>query len=216
MNRRRRLVLRRRTSTQSQNSFDERSQPLSFARPAENHSLTISATFPPRRIRDPPLPSPSVSEASRAESVDGAPSLISDNGTAFSVSPRLRYSPGSDIPRLPFTRPDTRRPSLPLLQFRQSNFHSEADAQTASFSRFHNESNYALSALSPPVYRRMEQYPQNTFPSSPRDYHHHESIPRAQLPTAPPSPVQLAPLQLLGQAPGKPRDTRMHLSSLLD
>lgn len=218
MNRRRRLVLRRRTSSHGQTSFDERAQSISFARPAEHRPLTISATFPPRRNRDPPLPSPSVSEASRAESIDGAPSLVSDNGTAHSVSPRLGYSPMNELPRLggPFTRPDTRRPSLPMLQFRHSNFHSDADNQVSIFARYHGDSNYALSALSPPLYRRMDQ--QHTYPPSPRDYHHHhhESIPRAQLPTAPPSPVHLAPLQLPAAQPEKARDTRMHLSSLLD
>lgn len=215
MNRRRRLVLRRRTSAQGQPSFDERAQSLSFARPAENRPLTISSTFPPRRARDPPLPSPSVSEASRAESIDGAPSLVSDNGTAFSVSPRLGYSPTNELPPLgPFARPDTRRPSLPTLQFRQSNFQSEADNQAGAFSRYHGDANYAPSALASPLYRRMDQ--PHPYPPSPREYNHHDSVSRAQLPTAPPSPVQLAPLQLSASQPGKPRDTRMHLSSLLD
>jgi Myb-like DNA-binding protein FlbD len=214
MNRRRRLVLRRRTSSQCQNTFDERSQSLSFARPAENRSLTITSTFSSRRTRDIPLPSPSVSEASRAESIDGAPSLVSDNGTVLSVSPRIGHSPTNELPPLScFPRPDSRRPSLPMLQLRQNNFLSEADNQAHTFlPRFIGDSKYALSALSPPLYRRMEE--QHTFSPSPRDYHD----PRAQLPTAPPTPVQLPPLQLPAQPQRseKPRDSRMHLSSLLD
>lgn len=209
MNRRRRLVLRRRNS--SHNTFDERSQSLSFARPAENRSsLTITSTYSSRQSRDTPLPSPSVSEASRAESYDGAPSLVSDNGTAFSVSPRQGHSPANELPPLSqYSRADDRRPSFPTLQFRQSNFSSDADNQAyALSSRFHSDSKYALSALSPPLYRRVDQ--QHSFPPSPREY-------RAQLPTAPPSPVQLAPLQLPAQPvqSEKPRDSRMHLSSLL-
>ncbi|KAE9379281.1 hypothetical protein N431DRAFT_289449, partial [Stipitochalara longipes BDJ] len=118
MNRRRRLVLRRRPSSQHTSSFDERAQPLSFARPL-GRPLNLTPTgFPCRHGPDGPLPSPAVSEGSRAESVDGAPSLISDNGSAFSISPRLASSPGIELPPLnPFCR-DSRRPSLPTLSYR--------------------------------------------------------------------------------------------------
>jgi len=214
MNRRRRLVLRRRTSNHCSNNFDERSQPLSFARPAENRPLSItSSSYASRQTRDAPLPSPSVSEASRAESVDGAPSLISDNGSTFSISPRLATSPAIELPPLNSFARDTRRPSLPILQFRPNGFLSEADSQAQAFqSRFHGESKgYAMSALSPPLYRRAEQH--HTMPPSPRDYHHEQ---RSQLPTAPPTPVQLPPLQFpAGVEQPSERDSRMHLSSLL-
>jgi Myb-like DNA-binding protein FlbD len=76
MNRRRRLDLRRRPSTQCPSNFDERSQSLSFARPAANRPLTITSSgYSARRVGDGALPSPAASEGSRAESVDGAPSL---------------------------------------------------------------------------------------------------------------------------------------------
>jgi Myb-like DNA-binding protein FlbD len=204
MNRRRRLVLRRRnSSSHGHSSFDEGAQPLSFARPAENRNLTITSTFPFQR-RDAPLPSPSVSEASRAESFDGAPSLISDNGSRFSVSPRLAHSPAIELPPLGSARPESRRPSLPMLYFnRQNNFQNDIDANHPS--RYQRDPKYAFSAPSPPLYRRGEHY---IFPPSPRESQHES---RAQLPTAPPTPVQLPPLKL-----EKPRDSRMHLSSLLD
>lgn len=212
MNRRRRLVLRRRTSNHCPNNFDERSQPLSFARPTENRPLSItSSSYGSRPARDAPLPSPSVSEASRAESVDGAPSLISDHGSTFSISPRLATSPAIELPPLNSFARDTRRPSLPMLQFRPNGFLSEADSQAQAFqSRFHGESKaYPGSAISP-LYRRAEHH--HALPSSPRDFYRE---PRSQLPTAPPTPVQLPPLQFSTAELPAERDSRMHLSSLL-
>jgi len=213
MNRRRRLVLRRRTSSSHcQNNFDERSQSLSFARPAEhqNRGLTISSTaYLPRHGRDAPLPSPSVSEASRAESFDGAPSLISDNGS-YSGSPRFAPSPAIELPPLgTYPGLDSRRPSLPMLRFGpQSGFLSEADSQAQHFARYHGDAKYASSALSPSLYRRAEYQ----VSASPREYLHDS---RGHPLTAPSTPVQLPPLQL-NTRPESSRDTRMHLSSLLD
>ncbi|KAG0652222.1 Myb DNA-binding myb-1 [Hyphodiscus hymeniophilus] len=209
MNRRRRLVLRRRTPNHGSNSFDERSQLLVFARPGENRLLSItSVNNGSQPARHTSLPSPSVSEASRAESVDGAPSLISDHSSTFSTSPRLATSPAIELPPLNSYPRDTRRPSLPILHFRPNGFLLEADSQAQGFqARFHDEAKaYVGSALSPSLYRRAEQ--QNTLPPSPRDYYHETRT----LPTAPPSPVQLAPLQFSTPAE---RDSRMHLSSLL-
>jgi Myb-like DNA-binding protein FlbD len=217
MNRRRRLVLRRRTSSQCPSTFDERAQSLSFARPAAARQLTITSTnFPPRRSIDGPLPSPAVSEGSRAESVDGAPSLVSDSGSAFSVSPRLATSPSVELPPLSSFGRDARRPSLPMLQFRPNTFFSEADSQAHTFSpRFHSENKvHGLTSLSPAIYRRPEQHA--ALPPSPREYPHDS---RAQLLTAPSTPLQLPPLQMnilqerLEQS--HERDSRMHLSSLL-
>jgi Myb-like DNA-binding protein FlbD len=221
MNRRRRLVLRRKSSPQCASNFDERSQSLSLARPAENRGLTISSSpssnLSSRRGQDaPPLPSPAVSVASRADSIDGAPSLVSDSGSAFSVSPRLATSPVIELPPLDLSRQDSRRPSLPMVHSRQSNFLFDADSQAHAFSpRFQSDSKYTASALSPPLlYRRTDQ--QSAIPSSPQDYPHE---PRAQLLTAPPTPKQLPPLQLPTwperQEKLVERDSRMHLSSLL-
>jgi Myb-like DNA-binding protein FlbD len=216
MNRRRRLVLRRRTSSHCPNTFDERAQSLSFARPPANRPLTItSSSYSSRRGMDCSLPSPATSEASRAESVDGAPSLVSDNGSVFSVSPRLTTSPNIELPPLNSFSRDARRPSLPILQFRPNTFLSEADNQAHAFSsRFHGDSKvHGLSALSPQVYRRPEQ--QLVSPPSPRDY---SPDSRRQILTAPPTPVQLPPLQMHTPEHSEHsvgRDSRMHLSSLL-
>jgi Myb-like DNA-binding protein FlbD len=212
MNRRRRLVLRRRTSTQHTTNFDERAQPLSFARPLGRPLNLTPSGFPCRHGPDGPLPSPAVSEGSRAESVDGAPSLVSDNGSAFSISPRLASSPGIELPPLnPFHR-DNRRPSLPTLSFRPNNFFSDAEVFNSS-SRFSNDTKlHSLTATSPQMHRSENQ----VVMASPRDYHFNS---RAQLPTAPTTPVQLPPLQLSTRSERRDhsaeRDSRMHLSSLL-
>jgi Myb-like DNA-binding protein FlbD len=216
MNRRRRLDLRRRPSTQCPSDFDERSQSLSFARPAANRPLTITSSgYSARRVGDGALPSPAASEGSRAESVDGAPSLISDNSSHFSISPRLAKSPSIELPPL---NSFARRPSLPILQFRPNNFLAEADNQSYSFSsRLHDSKAYSIGALSPPLYQRCEQLPAFS-PQMPRDFMSSGS--RAHLLTAPPTPVQLPPLQMtrperLDRQVERERDTRMTLSSLL-
>jgi Myb-like DNA-binding protein FlbD len=219
MNRRRRLVLRRRTSSQCPNTFDERTQSLSFARPASiNRQLTISSSdFSSPRCVDGPFPSPAVSEVSRAESMDSAPSLVSDSGSVFSASPRVASSPLIELPPLnSFAGSDARRPSLPILQFGPNTFLSEADSQAHTFTpRFHGDSNiHGLKALSPPMYRWNDQ--KYRAPPSPPEHNHD---PRVQLPIAPPTPVQLPPLQNNSRQDrpevSAERDSRMHLSSLL-
>jgi Myb-like DNA-binding protein FlbD len=115
MNRRRRVVLRKRPSGLCVNPFEESAQPLSFARPANNRPLMItssSSSYSPRR-GDRSLPSPAASEMSTTESMDEPPSLVSDSGSTFSVSPRLATSPRLELPPLGgYARSDTRRPSL--------------------------------------------------------------------------------------------------------
>lgn len=217
MNRRRRLVLRRRTSAQCPNNFDEHSQTLSFARPLANRPLTINSAYH-RGAVEGPLPSPAVSEGSRAESVDGPPSLVSDCGSTFSVSPRLTNSPVQLPPLNGFARNDNRRPSLPMLHFPQSSFRSDADTQTLiSTPRFYNADSMAhgVSAISPSAYRQSKPAQYMTA-SSPREHQHDY---REQLMTAPSTPVQLPPLQMANRR-ARPeqtsgRDSRMHLSSLL-
>ncbi|KAH7418205.1 hypothetical protein BKA64DRAFT_192266 [Cadophora sp. MPI-SDFR-AT-0126] len=219
MNRRKRLDIRRRTSTQHPNNSDGRSHPLSFARPASSYPLSITSTnFPSRIVMDGPLPSPAVSEASRAESVEGgAPSLISDASSSFSVSPRLAQSPTLDLPPLNSFSRDRRRPSLPSIPFRSNNaFLSEGDSQGYTFTpRFQSD----LKAQTPRAHPSSVQQPEHYYQMSshsPRLYHPES---RPQLLTAPPTPVQLPPLQFSARyeilEQSTERDARMHLSSLL-
>ncbi|APA10666.1 hypothetical protein SS1G_12488 [Sclerotinia sclerotiorum 1980 UF-70] len=194
MNRRRRLVLRRRTSSHS-HSFNEQSETLSFARPAHSYSHLTSRqidTFSSRRIHG-SLPSPSVSEASRAESLDGAPSLISDTGSNFSISPRVASSPSLELPPLSFNRLDARRPSLPQLGFRSNTcpYATEFEAQSSCHPSPERESYYthmhsksikspqhnrgpsvANTSVNYPHRRPEQQYPCSLPLSPPREPHH--------------------------------------------
>lgn len=212
MNRRRRLGLRRKTSSHHLSHFEERDQALSFPKPASNKPLTLTSTnFSPRHGMDGALPSPAVSEASRAESFDGAPSLVSDSSSAFSISPRLGTSPGLELPPLNCYSRDSRRPSLPGLPFRRTSFFPESD-----------NASYALSSRQPevkthqtsPIYSRPEQHSHSytAIAQSPRDNHCDS---RRQMLTAPPTPVQLPPLQFGRAEHVAERDSRMHLSALL-
>ncbi|RDL40384.1 Uncharacterized protein BP5553_00363 [Venustampulla echinocandica] len=217
MNRRRRLVLRRRPSgpCHPSNNYDEQTQPLSFPKPPISRPLTItSSAYSPGR-RDGSLPSPAVSETSRAESFDGPPSLVSDNCSTFSVSPRLTTSPSIELPPLGMLPRDAiRRPSLPALHFPPSPFQSEYNTQSYPFTpRFHNDAKIPRAPLSPPYSQSRLEQSTAVFPSR-----EHERDYRPQSMTAPPTPVQLPPLQISCQSPRRDkveRDSRMHLSSLL-
>lgn len=204
MNRRRRLVLRRRTSGQHPSDFEEQSYPRS----ANRHLSITSSTYISHRGMDGCLPSPAASEGSRAESVDAAPSLISDNSSAFSISPRLATSPGIALPSLNSYPRDARRPSLPTLSFRP-NYHNEQDSLAYTFApRLHDPKPHNLSALAPIAYNQQHSYYHVPSPCSP--HFHHE--PRSHLMTAPPTPVQLPPLQM--HAPPPPPPHRMHSQPL--
>jgi Myb-like DNA-binding protein FlbD len=224
MNRRRRLVVRRRASSRGPADFDERSEALSFARPAGasmHHPLTISADFSNhRRHIESSLPSPSTSEVSRADSIEGAPSLVSDSGSTFSISPRAAPSPGLELPPLSAgfsayrSASDARRPSLPVLHFNASAFASETDHQGHAFaSRFHAAAEAAKTqhpTFQTPMYRREQAQPSATYESRPSQYDS-----RPQLLTAPPTPVHLPPLRISSPDKRVERDSRMTLSSLL-
>lgn len=191
MNRRRRLVLRRgQSSGQHPNNFDEES----YQRSANRHLSITSQNYVSHRNMDGPLPSPAGSEMSRADSVDAAPSLISDNSSAFSTSPRLATSPGSGHPLYPR---DARRPSLPNLCFRPNNFHNEQDNSYTFGSRLHVDPKTYDQRAPAPSYYQQPSYHHAPSPSTPSFYHE----PRSHLMTAPPTPVQLPPLQLRAPPP---------------
>ncbi|KAH8815770.1 Homeodomain-like protein [Xylogone sp. PMI_703] len=206
MNRRRRLILRRRTSSHGGNPFVERGQPQPLSRPSTtpSHALITSPNF---HAMEEPLPSPA-SDISRAESVDRAPSLISDSGSNFSTSPRVAPSPTFELPPLhQISQPEARRPSLPSVHRSNSLYDSDHHAFAARF-----PSDGKLNTLSPITYGRPE-YPHIPIPPSPREYRYDS---RTQLPTAPPTPVQLPPLHIsIALEQQSDRDVRMNLSSLL-
>jgi Myb-like DNA-binding protein FlbD len=147
MNRRRRLVVRRRVLSPCPHQYEENSESWSFKRPgsSEHRPLTVNPGLPSkRRQNDMSLPSPSTSEVSRADSLDAAPSLVSDAGSTLSISPRGLPSPSIELPPLSgieYCNP--MQPSLPVLHFSSNAFISEADSQAHSFSvRLHKENKY--------------------------------------------------------------------------
>ncbi|KAF7880792.1 uncharacterized protein EAF02_006683 [Botrytis sinoallii] len=240
MNRRRRLVLRRRTSSHS-HSFNEQSETLSFARPNTHFSsFTISIRSISSRI------------TRWCSLLDLRPPAQN-----FSISPRVASSPSLELPPLSsFDRLNSRRPSLPQLQIRPntSPYASEFESQSLCHPSLERESYYthahfnsiksshhsrgpsaASISVNYPHRRSEQQYPSPLPPSPPRDSHHQreyyisghaqqQEIPRGapQPLTAPPSPqhIQLAPIRSI--SPGntysreaKERDTRMQLTNLL-
>jgi len=219
MNRRRRIGTRQRHNSQehNNNSYDQARPSVTFAQPQSNTHLTIqSPTYPPLRGMELPLHSPAGSEVSRTESYEGAPSLISDNGSAFSVSPRLHSSLVLERELAPIDtyRQDTyRRPSLPSLQYESRPIHVEGESVHRSYNMSVDEKiHFTGPYLQPPPYFRPEHShgaaQQTPAPPPP---------PQQLILTAPSTPIQLPPLRFPSSArtasPG--RDCRMNVTSLL-
>lgn len=210
MNHRRHHALRRRSSSQ----ILKTDQPESLAGLSGPRLSTTSPGFPPRFSASGSLPSPAISEASRADSVDSAPSLVSDNSSAFSLSlplsaPPLSSSPRIELPPLNSFNRDTQRPSLPTLSFRPNNFLSNTEAHPFP-SRLPGDAKlYGPTTPSLPVYLSEKQ----VSVASPGEY---DFKSQAQLPID--TTVQLPRLQLSAQSELREiseRDSRMNLSSLL-
>lgn len=220
MNRRRRIGSRQRRTSQDHTNFDERPQTLSFTRPASGRQLSIqSPTYPPMRNMELPLHSPAGSEISGAESMEGAPSLVSDNGSAFSVSPRLNPSGGFDreLPPMDSYRRDAfRRPSLPSIYCQQALHHVKSEPTAyRTYIGSVSEAKLAEPFLQPPACFRSERMDGVSFHRS-QDNTKYCSA-NSQHGTAPSSPIQLPPLQLALSTPSTPsaRDQRMNVTSLL-
>ncbi|KAI9809679.1 MAG: hypothetical protein M1825_000111 [Sarcosagium campestre] len=122
MNRRRRLINRCGTSSRPGRAFNDQAEQLSYARPAGlgQRALPVAmnvVSCGASRTYDAPLPSPSASsDASRSDMADGVPSLMSDSGSIFSVSPCAPTSPALELPPIAGGLVAQKRPSLPALQ----------------------------------------------------------------------------------------------------
>jgi len=209
MNRRRRLVIRREGNVGCGDEFDERLQPLSFARPAVGFQRPVGNIMipPPKRMVEAPLTSPAVSEVSMADSIDGAPSLVSDSCSSFSTSPGFAQSPSVELPPLIGTRTESRRPSLPILHLGTNDFISDGEAQVPNFS---TRVDCERKPPRTPLFRR----PDVPDASWPREYHHMRHRPYLSRPH---QQVKLPSFQALTGQPERleNRDTRMDLSKLL-
>ena len=209
MNRRRRLVVRGRGQTPSRMDFDERHEPLSFARPMlEIEPSTVRTTMvsAPNRYMDLPVPSPSaMSDLSHADSAETAPSLISDSGSPPSTSPCISLCP-IELPPLSGHLADGRRASLPTLQVGSNPFGAEMEA--SSYQRHEPERKILEPYSSRPSMFGRPELPRVVIPSS--THEEWQSPGSAQ-------EVRLPSFQALTSAVERPeaRDGRMNLSSLL-
>ncbi|KAI9817987.1 MAG: hypothetical protein M1832_004508 [Thelocarpon impressellum] len=198
MNRRRRLNHRRGDAGRGSRRLDDKAEPPSFARPSAPYDARTTVLSPPRRAPDAPLPSPSaMSDLSRADSVDGAPSLVSDSASTHSTSPRFPASPAIELPPLIGSRSESRGPSLPVLQLGTGGFVS--DKEPAGF---------ASARILEPVTPQ-----QGVCGYSPQEHH----FLRQPASTAASPACQLPSFQTLTDSVERSgsRDQRMSLSSLL-
>lgn len=214
MNRKRRLVVRRRaSSSRGPDDFDDEPERPSYSRHSVHHQqLTIRSPYSSEH--NPSLPSPAVSDVSRAGS--NPPSLVSDSGSRHSTSPRGHPSPTIELPPLSGSGSiDRRRQSLPILHVPSSSFTSEADSHGHSYpSRYSQEPKYPRPV--PPSYGpslyRMYDAPQPEFRPSFSDAQAH--TPSHCQSTS----VQLPPIQSLSRlsvrSAEKPAD-RMNIASVL-
>jgi Myb-like DNA-binding protein FlbD len=206
MNRRRRLVIRKGHHGRP-GEFDETKEQLSFARPVGFENTTMVGTMvnttmvEPKHYSHTPLQSPSTASDMSADAV---PSLVSDNASTYTTSPRPPPSPAVELPPLIGTRLETRRPSLPILHLGTNNWVSE---QTMHQSAFHErlEREQKLREQEHTVFRR----PADVSPrSATEDYHYmrHHNPSENQLPLIRP---------LTPAADNSAKDQRMTLSSIL-
>lgn len=166
---------------------------------------------PPRHTYEAPLPSPSMaSEISRADSSEGAPSLVSDSASTFSTSPRLPVSPSVDrnnvLPPLSASHPGARRPSLPLLHLGTNVFASEKDLQSPGFQASLEVDRKTFSGSF-----HTNPFGRNDLPFEASQGYHYL---RHKVPSPTPSERRLPPIRMLCAATDR-TDTRMDLSSIL-
>lgn len=122
MNRRRRIVVRREGQNHCPQDFDERAEPLSFARPVATFPRCAgSISIPSHRQRiEGPMISPATSDGSTADSLGDAPSLVSDSSSIISASPN---GTRSSYPQLPPPTPGYdgyRHPLPPVIRLERS------------------------------------------------------------------------------------------------
>ncbi|TQS38950.1 hypothetical protein Golomagni_00534 [Golovinomyces magnicellulatus] len=210
MNRRRRHFLRQKSSisslhsqvsTQSHN-YDERDHPKSFSQ-TRDMSTNLHRSYSSHPSMSGAMTSPTVSEASRPESLDGAPSLVSDAGSALSFSPNTTNSPGLELPPINYQSRNSRRPSLPGLPSQLNKLSPVID-------------NHPLSIFSP----EHNQNYQQRYCFNPSTITHHPQVSKVpQFHSYSDLSVQLPPIRTGNQyetpIQTDERDSRMHLSSLL-
>lgn len=181
MNRRRRLAVGREGSGRRHSDFDEKMEPLSFARPVDPQA------HPPKSIMIPshpgrielPMISPAASEVSMADSIGEAPSLISDSSSSMSASPGVTKTAYSRLPPPRTPRGIGCGPIVPGFTFdsREAGFNGSSSTQTFSEQR----------QPAPTAHQRLHQFAEVATSASPANAYRptcrSSPQPQCQLPT---------------------------------
>lgn len=223
MNRRRRLGARSGEMMQSRMELDERGNSPPLPRrmhQVDQDPMRTRIVSMPSRYHDPSVVSPStVSDMSRADSAETAPSLISDSCSMPSRSPGVPSSTPLELPPIKGCG-DLRRASMPILHVASSNCLAETDAQlTSCFTRPDADRRKTSMTLLEPHTPRPSLY-QKPLPLEIKDISpsaDESARPPSGAPNGSPQRVTLPSFQLLtnGMHRPEPRDGRMNLSSLL-
>ncbi|POS82219.1 hypothetical protein EPUL_006599 [Erysiphe pulchra] len=221
MNRRRRLVLRSKISANGSSQMSPHGNHFQLDKDHSQAAHTLySGRYSPHNSMDRVMSSPTVSEASRAESVDGTPSLVSDAGSALSYSPQSGNSSSIELPPLINSSRDLRRLSIPILSSHHMNQSSPGNEAHPFLYAPHFHSNniktQSMGSVLSIHHRPDEQRYANKTTSFLLP---HQSSKDPQLQVCLDPSVRLPPLRSRDQATSNnqifQRDSRMHLSSVL-
>ncbi|KAL8787264.1 MAG: hypothetical protein Q9213_002312 [Squamulea squamosa] len=209
MNRRRRIVHRREGQNHCPQNFDERAEPLSFARPLPSMprcAATIQIPSYHHRI-DHPMISPATSDGSAIDSLADAPSLVSDSSSIVSASPHAVKTAYSHI-HPPFT---PRSENYRLLTPTQRIESNQSTADAPYMASTHAEPHRALQSQD---HERLHQLAGIATSSAPA------YVSQSQSKYSPQQQNQLPPFQSFireVENPGSlPSRSRMSVSAMLD
>ncbi|KAI4283959.1 MAG: hypothetical protein L6R38_001794 [Xanthoria sp. 2 TBL-2021] len=209
MNRRRRIVGRREGQNHCPQSFDEKAEPLSFARPVQTMPRCAAPIQIPsyhHRIEHPMI-SPATSDGSAIDSLAEAPSLVSDSSSIVSASPNA-VKTGYPLVHPPFTPgSESYRHPTPTHRFNSSHSMSDAPYMVSTYVEPHR-------ALQPPSHQHLHQLAEAATNSAPA------YVPQPPTKCSPRQQHQLPPFETFvreAEKPGPlPSRSRMSVSAMLD
>ncbi|KAL8929629.1 MAG: hypothetical protein Q9172_000425 [Xanthocarpia lactea] len=209
MNRRRRIVGRREGQNHCPQDFDEKAEPLSFARPVQSMPrCAIPIRIPPYHHRiEHPMISPATSDGSGIDSLADAPSLVSDSSSIVSASPNAARTTYPHI-HPPFTpRSEHCHYLAPTHRSESSHPMSDAPYMASTYVETHR-------ALQPQNHQRLHQFAEVATNSAPA------YVPQPQIKSPPTQQHQLPRFDTLvrgvethGPIPSR---SRMSVSAMLD
>lgn len=209
MNRRRRIIVRRDGQNHCPQDFDEKVEPLSFARPIP----TMPRCARPIRIPshhqriERPMISPATSDGSAADSLGDAPSLVSDSSSIISASPNGIRSAHPQLPPPNTPRYESCRYPPPMLRFESNEAMSEGHHMASAPVDPHR-------AVPMQHYQRLHQFAEVATNSAP------VNVPQPQLNPSSHRQYQLPPFDTFIKGVEKPATppakSRMSVSAVLD